>query len=655
MNTEITQADNLVQALDIAAVGTQGIRFINADSDERYIAYAELKQRALGVLHFTQQHGVSAGKQLILFVSDNMQFIDAFWAAQLGGVVPVPLAVGNSDEHRRKVFNVFATLQDAYLLTSRKNLQRLQVFAAANGLAHEYAVIAARSLLVEKISDISMAGQVHRSGPQDTAFIQFSSGSTGSPKGVVLTHGNLLHNIGSIVHSAEMDRGDSFLSWMPLTHDMGIIGFHLTPLVLGVEQNLMPSDLFVRRPQLWLLKASQHKATILSSPNFGYKHYLKTTARKGLPDMDLSAVRLLFNGAEPISLSLCEEFSRTLAAQGLVPHAMYPVYGLAEAALAVTFPAPGAEVSAVTVERASLQLEKTVRLAEEGDTCAPRFVNVGRPIRGTFVRVADAAGQELPTGALGRILIKGDNVTAGYYANAALNAASFTPGGWLDTGDLGFMLEGCLYITGRSKELIILNGQNYYPHDIEVLCEQVDGVELGKVAVVAVAGDAVREESAQIFVTFKGQLEDFLPLAQQLRRVALEKAGMEVEHVIPLRAIPKTTSGKFQRVALAQGYRDGEYSAVIAQLAALAPSAGAQAAVGDVYVQRLRQIVQGVISEVDVGVDDNILAVGASSLKLAQIHEQIDEEFPDQIDLTDLFDHPTVSQLAAFLQAKLAD
>ncbi len=655
MTSDTIHANTLVQALDSAAAGPNGLRFINAESDERYLTYADLKKRALAVLHFLQQHDVVAGKQLILFVSDNMQFIDAFWAGQLGGIVPVPLAVGNSDEHRRKVFNVFESLQDAHVLTSAKNLERLEAFANSNDMRQEFAAIAARSLLVEKIDDIAKTGTIHQVSASDTAFIQFSSGSTGAPKGVVLTHANLLHNIRSITHSADMDSRDAFLSWMPLTHDMGIIGFHLTPLVLGVEQNIMPSDLFVRRPQLWLLKASQHKATILSSPNFGYKHYLKTVERSGLPEMDLANVRLVFNGAEPISLALCEQFSSTLAARGLAHNAMYPVYGLAEASLAVTFPLPGAVVSSVAIERASLQLEQVVSIAEEGDADAPRFVNLGRPIHNTFVRIGAATGDELAEQVLGRVLIKGDNVTAGYYGNAELNATSFLKDGWLDTGDLGFMLEGCLYITGRSKELIILNGQNYYPHDIEVLCEQVDGVELGKVAVVAVGGDAQHEESAQIFVSYKGDVDDFLPLAQQLRRVALEKAGMEVEHVIPIRAIPKTTSGKFQRVALAEAYRCGEYNEVLEKLASITPRTGSDQAGDNVYVQRLQKIVQTVISEVDVGVDDNILDLGTSSLKLAQIHEQIDEEFPDQIELADLFDYPTVNQLATFLRTKVAE
>lgn len=181
------------------------------------------------MLHFLQQHDVVAGKQLILFVSDNMQFIDAFWAGQLGGITPVPLAVGNSDEHRRKVFTVYASLQDAHILTSAKNLERLEAFANSNGMQQEFAALAGRSLLIEKIDDISSAGAIHQAAASDTAFIQFSSGSTGTPKGVVLTHNNLLHNIRSITHSAEMDSSDAFLSWMPLTHDMGIIGFHLTP------------------------------------------------------------------------------------------------------------------------------------------------------------------------------------------------------------------------------------------------------------------------------------------------------------------------------------------------------------------------------------------------------------------------------------------
>jgi acyl-CoA synthetase (AMP-forming)/AMP-acid ligase II len=294
----------LTEALEASRSGNRTITHIHGEGDERHIRFSDLYDRALGILHVLQDHGVVPGNQVILLLDNNEQLIDAFWACLFGKAIPIPVAVGISDEHRHKLFTIFESLEQPRLYTAKRNLDKLAAFGQANELGKVLERLRSRTILIDDIHDISGRGTVHPAGPEDTAFIQYSSGSTSEPKGVVITHRNLLVNINGIVHGAAMTDQDSFLSWMPLTHDMGLIGFHLTPLVLNVDHFLMPTEVFIRRPLLWLQQAGEKRATILCSPNFGYKHFLTLfTAKKSGP-MDLDNVRLIFNGAEPISAGL---------------------------------------------------------------------------------------------------------------------------------------------------------------------------------------------------------------------------------------------------------------------------------------------------------------------------------------------------------------
>ena len=227
-----------------------------------------------------QKLGARRGDKLILFLNNNEQFIDVFWAAILGGIVPVPVALGISDEHRHKLLRIARRLGKPYLYTERRSLERIGAFAAQAGESEVYEGLRRRVFLVDDLDDISRAGEVQRVAPDDTAFIQFSSGSTSEPKGVVLTHRNILANCYGATEVAGFTERDVSLSWMPLTHDMGLIGFHLIMFANRVHAHLMPTELFVRRPLLWLTFAARIRASILCSPNFGYKHYLKVLGER---------------------------------------------------------------------------------------------------------------------------------------------------------------------------------------------------------------------------------------------------------------------------------------------------------------------------------------------------------------------------------------
>jgi acyl-CoA synthetase (AMP-forming)/AMP-acid ligase II/acyl carrier protein len=647
-------ATTLTELIETNRKASGSITYVEGEQNERSVTFAELYERALGILHHLQRLGAKRGDKLILFLGENEQFIDAFWAAILGGIVPVPVALGISDEHRHKLLRIARRLGEPYLYTERRHLERIGTFADQVGEQKTFEGLRRRVFLVDQLDDISRAGKLHRAQASDTAFIQFSSGSTSDPKGVVLTHGNILANARGSTAVAHFSPDDVSLSWMPLTHDMGLIGFHLVMFANQVHAHLMPTELFVRRPLLWLSVASRKRATILCSPNFGYRHYLKVLGDRPLDGLDLSSVRLIFNGAEPISVGLCEEFMARLAPAGLKRTAMYPVYGLAEASLAVAFPPLETPFSPISLDRHRLSVGTTAATVARDSRDALELVSVGRAVPYTEVRIAAEDGSALPAGTVGHILIRGENVTQGYYEDPATNAATFTAEGWLRTGDLGVVEQGNLYITGRAKEILFVNGQNYYPHDLESIAQQARGLDLGKVVVAGVRPPGAQTDQLVVFVLHRGELEEFLPIATEVSRLVNEHTGLEVAEVVPVKRIPKTTSGKIQRHLLEQSYEDGEFASELASLAALREARrGPITASRTDIEEKLRTICDAALEGRKVDLNDNLFELGASSLKLIEIHEQIDREYPGQVDLTELFDFPTIAELASHLESKL--
>ncbi len=633
----------------------QGITYINGEHEERSTSYAQLRQRALGLLFHLQQLGMKPGNELVLLLNDSQQFIEGFWAGLSGRLIPVSVATGNSDEHKFKFFRILHQLQNPYLLTSRKTLQRLEVFAQQHQLQKAFDDISTKTLVIENILDFDNEGEMAKVSPEDTAFLQFSSGSTGQPKGVMLTHANLLSNTRAIIEGGQFQSDENMLSWMPLTHDMGMIGLHLTPLVNDMQQAIMPTELFVRRPLLWLRKMAEKHINITASPNFGYKHCLKFFQPEKLEGIDLSCIRLLFNGAEPISMDLCEQFMRTLAPYGLAPRAMFPVYGLAEASLAVTFPPLNSDVQALSVDRQQLKLGQTIQEVPVEDPNSLRLVCVGSAVPDCEYRISDEQGQTLAERQVGHVLIRGLNVTQGYYQDEIATQTLLRPNGWLDTGDLGFVHAGALYIAGRVKELIIIHGQNYYPYDLESICESLEDIELGKVAVCGVRTEESDTDELLVFVVFKGQNEDFLPVLRQVKQRLNEQLGLEVKQVLPIRNLPKTTSGKIQRYALARDYLEGVFSTQEHELhSLLTQPAQTQVDSQDRLLNELKAICAEVVPQQVVNAEMNIFELGASSLALAQIHERIDAAYPEKLELSDFFDYPTLKELAAVLHNRLS-
>ena len=666
-----TQANfkTLTEALDNNASTACAINYLGSNNKESRVTFSELKSRALGILFNLQKHNIRPGEQLIIHSDNNELFLDGFWAGLYGGIIPVPVSTATNDEHRYKLLRIFNKLESPWLYTDSETLNKILAFCKDNNLTEEASLLRSKSILIDEIDDISQLGEPYAVKPDDIAFIQFSSGSTSEPKGVVLTHKNIMTNIHAIITAAEFTQADTFFGWMPLTHDLGMIGFHLTPLVFGIDHTIMETNVFVRRPLLWLIAVSQKQATILCSPNFGYKHFLKVFDKKGMEQIDLSHVRLIFNGAEPISIEICEQFLTAMAVYGLKPNAMYPVYGLAEASLVVSFPKPADEIESIKLNREHLAIGDKVKTSSIAAQSV-EFVLTGKPINDCLVRISDESNNVLANNTVGRIQIKGDNVTRGYYLEDKINQEIISQDGWLDTGDLGAFVSidsnnadtgssDQLIITGRMKDIIFVNGLNFYSHDLENILHTLDDLELGKVVATGARKATSLEDEVIIFILYRGEIEAFIPLAKTARKIINEATGIEVHQVIPVKRIPKTTSGKVQRHLLNKEYISGNYDSLIKEISTIMNTesdakANTTTQTGSNLDNQILDICNSVVEDKTISLDDNLFEIGISSLALAEIHEGIDEAFPGKVDIADLFDNPTVRELSSFLQKAIA-
>lgn len=646
---------SLNEALDTARRGDRSITFVESKLDHRVLTYSELYRHGLRLLYDLQQAGLTVGDQLILFTRDNQKFIEAFWACILGGIVPVPVAVGISDEHKAKLMRIFNKLERPFLFTEQEHLERLLKFADARDMHESMAIVKQKTILGDTLQAHDLQGVQHDPRPEDIAFIQFSSGSTSAPKGVVLSHENIMINLNALAIGADYRPEDISLSWMPLTHDLGLLGFHLNMLLVNISQCLMPTDLFGRRPVLWLEKASELKATILCSPNFGYKHFLKALGNKTLDGIDLSRVRVIFNGAEPISLSLCEEFLQRMAEYGLKRTAMWTVYGLAEATLAVALPPVGEPYQALHVDRHKLRLGDPVHFIDSDAEDALGFAIEGPAVKDIEIKVTDEGNSSLAANHIGLIQIKGPSVTRGFYRDEEASNAVMTGDGWLNTGDLGFLTHDLeLVITGRHKDIIFANAQNYFPHDIEAVALQLPELELNKVVAYGVRQPDSDTDELLVFILFRAELSGFIGIARDVARHINEQMGLEVNHVIPVSNIPKTTSGKLQRRNLGQAYLAGDYDESLKEIDTLLQAGTHPKRLGKSETEvKLKTIFDAVAEGKPVSVDDNFFEFGISSLALVEIHLQIDESWPDKVDIEDIFTYQTITELAQFIESRL--
>lgn len=620
------------------------IRFVEVKSIEHERQFDEFADEVYKCLGFFQNHGIKIKDEVVINTKSNHKFLIAFWAAILGGMIPIPVAVGVGDEHKRKLLKILNRLKNPTLITDDKVQERLVSFIESND-EHTDLIDSIENSIINIES--SQNGQIYTSREEDIAFIQYSSGSTSEPKGITLTHKNLVTNISAIAKGLNLQSSDIGISWMPLTHDMGLIGTHMTLFSYGLSQIIMDTDLFIKKPLMWLQQTSKYRASILTSPNFGYKHLLKIHERRPLKDIDLSSVRLLINGAESISVSLCNEFLEKMKVFGLKKETMFPVYGLAEATLGVSFPETGKVFDFINLDRKSL-INEGLCIESKSKNNKFLFMMHGKPIEDCDYRIVDDKGEEVPGNNVGNIVIKGDNVTKSIYQDKELSKNLYDKDGWLETGDCGAICNDQLIITGRKKELIIVNGQNYFPNDIEDVIIRGGSFDLGKIVAVGAINPEDTNDQLVVFVLYRSDLNTFKSIAEEIRRIVIQHLGIEIDYVIPIKKIPKTTSGKIQRTILSNNFIDGIYNDYISTTRRNAKTTDSPSD----YLETLIAITNDYSKEFEIKENDNLFEVGISSLTLSEIMMAIDEIYPDKINLDDIFDNPTLKELSKLLQTR---
>jgi len=626
-----------------AAETDKGIWFIQPDAGEQFQSYRSLKAESLKMLGAMQKNGIPRGSCIVFQLSDNRSFLISFWCCMLGGYLPVPIPVCIDAEKRSKMVNVLSVLDMPCVLADDAVQPVISETLAAHPHLQSVPVLNAGEMMNSAEDGIPCAADASQ-----TAMIQFSSGSTGQPKGVQLTHRNVIANIHSIAGAAAFGADDSVLSWLPLTHDMGLIGAHMTPLLLHMNQYIMQTELFLRRPVLWFDKITEHRVTVTLAPNFAYKMMLSVLKCGMHFQWDLSSLRFIMNGAEPISADVCNRFIAEMAAFGLKEETILNVYGMAEASLAVAFSAPNEKIVFTEFDRRCLSIGDRVRRAEDK---AQSFVlvDVGTAVPNCAIRIADAADCVQEEGVIGEIQLNGPNITCGYYKNEAANAALFTADGWLHTGDVGFFFEGKLYISGRFKEILFLNGQNYYPYDIEDAIEKLMALPTGSVAVCGVPDPKAGRDRVYVFAE-RIESEDAERFAAELRMKLMEHMKLHIDAVVPVERLPRTASGKIQRVLL-----KNKAAEQIAADAAQTKMPEADQAPMNETEKLLIGFCQECLSEegeIRIGRDDSFMELGFDSVRLMTLAERIGRQFRRKLDVTVLFANPTVRALAAYLDGQ---
>ncbi len=531
-------------ALLAAESHPSGVTFVDLRERETRLSWGEVVGRARGAAAALTELGVAPGDRVAIVLRTEPAFLDAFFGALLCGAVPVPLyppvRLGRLDEYLRGTARMLA-LCGARLVVAGGAVRRL-LGEAVERARPDLGCIAADHLVVHP-GACRPAPSAEPPGPRDLALVQFSSGSTVDPKPVALTHANLVAQIEALTALVGPTAQDCLVSWLPLYHDMGLIGCLLGAVSYPGPLVLIPPEHFLARPALWLRAIARHRGTISAAPHFAYAYAESRVRDADLAGLDLSSWRIALDGAEPVTAPPLRRFAARFARFGLDAGALMPVYGLSEAALAVTFTPPGRALRTTRVD--------PVRLAARGEV-APgdrEAVSVGVPIPGVEVEIYGRRGETLPEDRLGRVRVRGPSVMEGYLGDPEASARALR-GSWLDTGDLGFVHEGELYVYGRAKDVVIVRGANHAPQEFEACLEGIDGLRVGCAVALGFTPEGLDEERLLVLAErARGRSSDEGALAEEIRRAVLERTGVRPHEVRVLApgTLPRTSSGKLRR------------------------------------------------------------------------------------------------------------
>ena len=584
------------------------------------LTFGELYAAAQRCAAELARRGVPAGGRVALMLPTGRAFFVSYAGIMLAGAIPVPIyppfRADRIEEYAARQSAILKNAEVCLLLTFR---QAEAVARLLKPRVKSLAEVADAEKLIDAADKAPPpspgALPLHLTGSRarkssDIALLQYTSGSTGDPKGVVLTHANLLANIRAIGKALELGPGDVGVSWLPLYHDMGLIGAWLTLLHFGVPLAVMSPLAFLTRPERWLRAFQKYGGTISAAPNFAYELCVRRIADKDIQGLDLSSWRAALNGAEPVNPETLERFAGRFAPYGFRREAQLPVYGLAEASLAVTVPPLNRAPLIDRVEREVFTAEGRAVPAHADDATAIAFVSSGKPIPGHEVRIVDASGSEVDDRSEGFLWFRGPSATSGYYQNPEATgkllptgpAAADSEYAWLNSGDRAYRADGEIYVTGRVKDIIIKGGRNLYPHEVEELAGRAEGIRKGCIVAFGLKDEAAGTE--KLIVVAESRERDAsrrAAIAAAVTDQVSQGLGLPPDRVevIPPGSIPKTSSGKLRREETKQLYLAGKLSAGKApawvQITRLAASSGARTTAGKIWsgVRRGLEIAYG--------------------------------------------------------------
>jgi acyl-CoA synthetase (AMP-forming)/AMP-acid ligase II len=552
---ELTR-DNVISILEDGVKDGPAMTFLDRQGNESHRSYADLLAGARQTAHYLRNRGLEPGDKVILLLLTGEHFIDAFFGTILAGGVPVavspPMTFGDINKYLTNLQFVVQNSQARYMISFPRIRKVIgNVLAGENDLRE---FILAKEIGPETPTRPNLPSL----DPDAPAFIQYTSGSTGLPKGAMLSHRALLSNVAGIARGIDCNCRDVSISWLPLFHDMGLIGSLLTALYSGAHLYTMLPEAFVMDPVSWLHYITKYRGTIATAPNFAYHLLASRVTQEDLARLDLSCLKVALNGAEPVDLRTLDKFEKTFEPVGYAPNVSFPVYGMAENCLAATFPQLGSRYQVVPLDRQALEVDLEARPAEPTDPFPFQAVSVGGPIQGQEVAIR-ANGGFAREKQIGEIVVKSPSLMLGYHRNPEATAAVIKDG-WLRTGDLGFIHAGRLFITGRAKEMIIKRGRNYYPYDIERAASQVAGLRKGCLVAFSTENpETGTEDLVLIAETRETDEQRKQEISRQIVSEVLSAVGIKPDRTIlvPPRSIPKTSSGKLQRLLTKQRYMEG--------------------------------------------------------------------------------------------------
>lgn len=547
----------LVESLEYAAQGETGHNFYDAKGNlKSVLTYKNLCANAKIIARRLSGLGLARNSRVALIADTTPEFVELFFACRFAGLVPfampVPVNLGSRAIYVQQLKGMLGGSGASVAIANLDFIEFLNEVVESLGSSELKWSGTPEQLNLLPEADVALSPNT----PDETAYLQFTSGSTRLPRGVVITERALMTNLRGIVcNGLDVRPGDRCASWLPFYHDMGLVGLVLAPLAAQLSVDYLATRDFAVRPLQWLKLISRNRCTIAFSQPFGLKLCTLRARDSDLMDLDLSCWRAAGVGAEMIRLDTLKSFSAKFSAAGFNEDAFLPCYGLAESTLAVSFPDINQGVKSLRVDAKTL-IEKKIAVRVQADGRKfNEFVNCGRPLPGHEIRVVDDADQEVPHLMVGSILVKGESVMNGYFNNAEETARAIRSDGWLDTGDIGFLFEGDLYITGRRTDVIIVNGRNIRAQDVEELAEQQPEVRTREASAFGISDENGSTSVVLVVECRLASAVDRQALINRLQQMVYMAFGVScLVELVPPHTLPRTSSGKLSRFAARQGF-----------------------------------------------------------------------------------------------------